>query len=102
MGTTQPRRNACAHSGTSTDVKTPLLVVGLDGATLDLVRPWAAAGRLPVLAGLMANGAWGALRSTVPAATFPAWTSLVTGMNPGRHGVLDFTERYPGRTACAS
>ena len=73
-----------------------LLVIGLDGATLDLVRPWAAAGRLPVLARLMAAGAWGPLRSTIPAATFPAWTSLVTGVNPGRHGVLDFTERVPG------
>jgi len=73
-----------------------LLVVGLDGATLDLVRPWAAAGRLPVLKRLMDAGAWGALRSTVPAATFPAWTSLATGVNPGRHGVLDFTERVPG------
>src|SRR5256885_6413133 len=73
-----------------------LLVIGLDGATLDLVRPWAAAGRLPVLARLMDGGAWGPLRSTIPAATFPAWTSLVTAVNPGRHGVLDFTERVPG------
>jgi len=73
-----------------------LLVIGLDGATLDLIGPWAAEGRLPVLAGLLARGAWGRLRSTVPAATFPAWTSLVTGVNPGRHGVLDFTERVPG------
>jgi predicted AlkP superfamily phosphohydrolase/phosphomutase len=77
-------------------VATPLLVVGLDGATLDLVRPWVAAGRLPVLADLLARGAWGPLRSTLPAATFPAWTSLVTGVNPGRHGLLDFTERIPG------
>ncbi len=77
-------------------MKPPLLVIGLDGATLDLVRPWAASGRLPVLAGLMARGAWGSLRSTIPAATFPAWTSLVTGVNPGRHGVLDFSERVPG------
>ncbi len=73
-----------------------LLVIGLDGATLDLVAPWAAAGDLPVLAQLMATGAWGPLRSTVPPATFPAWTSLVTGVNPGRHGVLDFVERVPG------
>lgn len=73
-----------------------LLVVGLDGATLDLVWPWVAAGRLPVLGGLLARGAWGRLRSTIPSATFPAWTSLVTGVNPGRHGVLDFTERVPG------
>ena len=73
-----------------------LLVIGLDGATLDLVAPWAAAGELPVLSRLMGAGAWGPLRSTVPAATFPAWTSLVTGVNPGRHGVLDFAERVPG------
>ncbi len=73
-----------------------LLVIGLDGATLDLIGPWAAAGELPQLAALMDAGAWGRLRSTVPAATFPAWTSLVTGVNPGRHGVLDFVERVPG------
>jgi len=74
----------------------PLLVIGLDGATLDLVLPWAAEGRLPALQALMARGATARLRSTMPAATFPAWTSLVTGVNPGRHGVLDFTERVPG------
>ncbi|MFN8545919.1 MAG: alkaline phosphatase family protein [Candidatus Binatia bacterium] len=74
----------------------PLLVIGLDGATLDLVGPWAAAGRLPHLARLLGAGAWARLASTVPPATFPAWTSLFTGVNPGRHGVLDFTERVPG------
>src|SRR5512134_546864 len=74
----------------------PLLVIGLDGAGLEVIGPWAAAGRLPVLAALMASGSWGRLRSTLPAATFPAWTSLVTGVNPGRHGVLDFVERVPG------
>jgi predicted AlkP superfamily phosphohydrolase/phosphomutase len=77
-------------------VAAPLVVIGLDGGTLDLVRPWAEEGRLPVLARLMAAGAWGPLRSTFPPATFPAWTSLVTGVNPGRHGLLDFTERVPG------
>jgi predicted AlkP superfamily phosphohydrolase/phosphomutase len=74
----------------------PLLVVGLDGAGLDLVERWARAGRMPAMAALLEAGAYGRLRSTVPAATFPAWTSLVTGVNPGRHGVLDFAERVPG------
>jgi len=60
------------------------------------VRPWVAAGRLPHLGALMARGSWGPLRSTIPAATFPAWTSLVTGVGPGRHGVFDFSERVPG------
>jgi predicted AlkP superfamily phosphohydrolase/phosphomutase len=77
-------------------VTAPLLVIGLDGAGLDLVEPWVAEGRLPALGALLGRSAFGPLRSTIPAATFPAWTSLMTGVNPGRHGVLDFLERVPG------
>lgn len=73
-----------------------LLILGLDGATLDLVEPWAADGTLPNLARLLRDGAWGRLASTVPAATFPSWTTFMTGVNPGRHGVFDFTRREPG------
>ena len=73
-----------------------VLVIGLDGASLNLVRPWAEDGDLPHLAPLMDSGAWGELLSTVPPATFPAWTSLMTGVNPGCHGVFDFTRRVPG------
>jgi predicted AlkP superfamily phosphohydrolase/phosphomutase len=77
-------------------VPTRVLIVGLDGATFDLIEPWAGLGDLPHLARLMEQGAWGRLRSTVPPATFPAWTSMMTGVNPGQHGVLDFSRRVPG------
>jgi predicted AlkP superfamily phosphohydrolase/phosphomutase len=73
-----------------------LLILGLDGATLDLVEPWAADGTLPNLARLLRDGAWGRLASTMPPATFPSWTTFMTGVNPGRHGVFDFTRRDPG------
>ncbi|MEO8604545.1 MAG: alkaline phosphatase family protein [bacterium] len=76
-----------------------LLILGLDGATLDLVEPWAADGTLPHLRRLLEGGAWGRLASTVPAATFPSWTSFMTGVNPGRHGVYDFTRRDGGEYA---
>lgn len=76
-----------------------LLILGLDGATLDLVEPWAADGTLPNLARLLRQGAWGRLASTIPAATFPSWTSFMTGVNPGRHGVFDFTRRERGEYA---
>ncbi len=79
-----------------TNGRRAVLIIGLDGATLDVVGPLAAAGRLPRLAALMQRGSWGPLRSTLPAATFPAWTSFMTGTNPGRHGVFDFTSRVPG------
>lgn len=73
-----------------------MLIVGLDGADPDLVGAWAADGSLPHLARLMAVGGWGPLRSTIPPATLPAWTSLMTGVNPGAHGITDFWRRVPG------
>jgi len=73
-----------------------LLVIGLDGATLDLVRPWAAQRHLPNLAKLIAEGMHGPLESTLPPVTSPAWPSFVTGKNPGRHGVFDFIRPRAG------
>ncbi len=75
------------------------LVIGLDGAEPSLVERWMAAGRLPNLAGLRDRGAYLHLESTAPCATFPAWTTCVTGVNPGRHGLFDFTEMTPGAYA---
>ncbi|MFQ5456203.1 MAG: alkaline phosphatase family protein [Nitrospirota bacterium] len=72
-----------------------VVVIGLDGATFDLIKPWAAEGKLPNLARLLKEGTHGELRSTIPSMTFPAWNSFMTGKNPGKHGVLDFTERKP-------
>ncbi|MFB0534654.1 MAG: alkaline phosphatase family protein [Anaerolineae bacterium] len=72
-----------------------VLVVGLDGATFDLLRPWATQGHLSVLCRLMAEGACGELRSTVPPMTAPAWTSFATGKNPGKHGLYDWIYRRP-------
>lgn len=73
-----------------------LLVVGLDGATLDLIRPWAKEGYLPNLARLIDSGVSGELESTLPPVTSPAWPSFVTGKNPGRHGVFDFIRPSAG------
>lgn len=73
------------------------LLLGLDGATFDLILPWAANGDLPTLAGLLERGTWGPLASTIPPASLPAWSTLLTGVNPGRHGIFDFTQRLPGQ-----
>lgn len=70
-----------------------LLVVGWDGACFDVLQPLLAAGRLPVLAGLLARAAVREVVSTTPAATFPAWTTFVTAASPARHGITDFTVR---------
>ena len=67
-----------------------VLIVGLDGATFDLIEPLVAQGRLPALGRLMQEGAWGVLRSTVPPISPTAWTTFATGKSPGKHGVFDF------------
>lgn len=69
-----------------------LLIVGIDGATFDLVRPWAQAGHLPNLARLMEGGVSADLASTLPPVTSPAWPTFMTGCNPGKHGVFDFIQ----------
>ena len=68
-----------------------LLVVGWDGACFELVNEFRAAGRMSVLDSLLAQGRAWRVRSTVPAVTFPAWTSFLTGASPAHHGVTDFT-----------
>jgi predicted AlkP superfamily phosphohydrolase/phosphomutase len=57
-----------------------------------LIRPWIAEGGMPNLAKLMKTGMSGALQSVLPPITPPAWTSFMTGKNPGKHGVFHFVE----------
>lgn len=73
-----------------------LLVVGWDGACFELVNRFRAGGRMPVLDSLLLRGRAWRVRSTLPAVTFPAWTSFLTGAHPDHHGVTDFTIPRPG------
>lgn len=66
------------------------VVIGLDGATFDLIRPWSEAGYLPHFRTLLRDGTHSVLRSTIPPTTLPAWTSFATGKSPGKHGCYDF------------
>ena len=75
---------------------TRVFIIGWDGATFDLIKPWVADGKLPNIAEVLENGAHGELGSTLPPMTFPAWSSFMTGKNPGKHGIFDFTRLRPG------
>lgn len=68
------------------------LIIGLDGATFDLITPWVRAGHLPTLGRLMSEGAYGPLRAWPNMSSASAWTSMVTGCNPGQHGIYGFTD----------
>ena len=73
-----------------------MLVIGLDGATWDLIKPWADEGKLPTFKKLMENGVWGELESTVPPWTVPAWNCLSAGKRPENLGLTTFLQRETG------
>ncbi len=73
-----------------------VVVIGLDSATWTVIRPWIAEGRLPNLAKMMNGGVSGSLESVLPPITPPAWTSFMTGKNPGKHGIFHFVETEHG------
>ncbi len=69
-----------------------VFVLGLDGATWDLLRPLAEAGQLPNLERLRNKGASGVLESIFPPLSPVAWTGVMTGKNSGKHGIFEFLE----------
>jgi len=71
-------------------------IIGLDGVPWTLLQPWIDQGHLPTLARIQANGASGGLRSSIQFLTAVAWTTFLTGLNPGKHGIFDFARRIPG------
>ena len=70
--------------------RAPVLVIGLDGGSWSVLDPLLQAGLMPNLARLRSEGCWGDLRSTIPPFTAPAWSTFMTGKDPGQHGVLSF------------
>jgi predicted AlkP superfamily phosphohydrolase/phosphomutase len=71
-------------------MKKKTVVLGLDGGTWAILKPFAAKGYLPNLQRLLERGVHGDLESTMPAMTAPSWVTFVTGKHPGNHGVFDF------------
>ena len=75
------------------------VIIGLDGATFDIINPLASAGRLPVLSRLMKEGTSAPLRSTILPNSFPGWASCTTGTSEGMHGVFSPFIKNPGSYA---
>lgn len=70
--------------------KNRVIVIGIDGATFKVIDRMIDEGRLPHLRSLMDKGCRAKLISTKPFLSPVAWTSIITGVNPGKHGIFDF------------
>lgn len=68
----------------------PTILLGVDGATFNILDYLVAEGKMPNVARFMEEGVRAELLSTRHPLTPPAWTTLMTGREPGSHGIFDF------------
>jgi predicted AlkP superfamily phosphohydrolase/phosphomutase len=67
-----------------------VVLIGIDAATWDVIRPLMNAGDLPNLRGLIERGWSGVLRSMEPMVSPALWTTIASGHVPAEHGISGF------------
>ncbi len=78
-----------AHEGAaSADLR--MVVLGIDGLDPELLQQFIDEGILPNFAALAQPGHFATLGTTTPPQSPVAWSSFLTGMDPGGHGIFDF------------
>src|SRR5712691_353045 len=83
------------HGEESPAPKMRLLILGIDGMDPQLLRQYMNEGKMPNFAALAARGSFLNLQTSTPPQSPVAWANLITGMNPGGHGIFDFIHRDP-------
>jgi tetratricopeptide (TPR) repeat protein len=73
----------------------PVLFIGLDGADWQLLDDYVASGAMPNLARLVHEGSSGFLETEHPPLSPIVWTTMMTGVSPLEHQILDFTHFNP-------
>jgi predicted AlkP superfamily phosphohydrolase/phosphomutase len=73
-----------------------LVIIGLDGVPLSLLKDLTNGGIMPNTAKLMTSGFLTETCSSIPEISSVAWSCIVTGENPGRHGIFGFTDLASG------
>ena len=86
---------ACHHESASLPAAHRVLFVGLDGADWRLLDRYIAEGVMPNLASLVREGQRGVLLTQYPPLSPLVWTTMMTGVSPLQHRVLDFTRFNP-------
>lgn len=72
-----------------------VLVLGIDGLDPKLLQKFSEQGVLPNFSQLMTSGGFKPLQTSMPPLSPVAWSSFITGMDPGGHGIFDFIHRHP-------
>jgi predicted AlkP superfamily phosphohydrolase/phosphomutase len=85
---------ACACGG-HRKIGRRVIVLGFDGLDYSLTRELMARGRLRNFSRLAELGSFTALGTSIPPQSPVAWSTFITGLDPGRHGIFDFVQRDP-------
>lgn len=72
-----------------------VIILGIDGLDPKLLTQFAEEGILPHFSRLMEEGDFSPLQTTMPPLSPVAWSTFITGMDPGGHGIFDFLRRNP-------
>ena len=86
----------CAGSSLSAAGK-KVVVLGIDGMDPKLLQAFVDQGRMPNFKALMAEGDFRPLQTTMPPQSPVAWSTFMTGMDPGGHGIFDFIHVNPSK-----
>ena len=70
-----------------------VIIVGFDGMDPELAARWIRQGKLPHLARMAKTGTFRPLATTHPPISPVAWSTFLTGVNPGKHNIYDFLNR---------
>jgi predicted AlkP superfamily phosphohydrolase/phosphomutase len=88
---------AAGGCGRIPPVSRKLIVLGVDGMDPGfLERHWSS---LPNLDRLRREGDFKRLGTTIPPQSPVAWSTFITGLDPGGHGIFDFVHREPATMA---
>lgn len=68
------------------------IIIGLDGVPFNMIKGFADSGVMPNTAGLISQGIFKQMRSSIPEVSCVAWSSMITGKNPAAHGIFGFMD----------
>jgi predicted AlkP superfamily phosphohydrolase/phosphomutase len=86
---------ACREGAADAGSRKRVIVLGFDGMDYALVKKLMAEGRMPNFTRLSREGTFGALGTSIPPQSPVAWSTFITGMDAGGHGIFDFVHRDP-------
>jgi len=69
-----------------------VVMVGLDGVPFGLIENLTNNGYMPETKKMIENGLFVPMESSIPEISSVAWSSVITGKNPGEHGIFGYTD----------